>query len=357
MRAGRRDAAGARGRRMEGRRQTTAGGGAMSGRVLVTARAFFAAGEAAAAVLRAAGLEIVRAPRFGPLPPSELIPALQGVSGVIAASDPYTEAVFSAAPDLRVVARTGVGYDSVDLEAATRHRVVVVTTPGRIAETVADFAFGLMLAMARRIPEAAGLMRRGGWAAEMPGTDLWRRCIGIVGMGAVGAAVARRAHGFSMRVLGCDPALPEHVVRERGAEPATLAQVLAESDFITLHASLDAGSRRLIGAAQLAAMKPTAFLINTARGAMVDPDALLEALDAGRIAGAALDAFDVEPLPAEHPLRQIPRCILTPHIAFSTRETSLDMSRRAAAAVAAVVAGRRPPEDVRVLNPEALAGG
>jgi phosphoglycerate dehydrogenase-like enzyme len=323
-------------------------------RVLVTARAFFSAGAAAAEPLLSAGMDVVRAPRFGPLPEDELIAALQGAVGVVASSDPYTERVFAAAPTLRIVARTGVGHDAVDLAAATRHGVAVVTTPGRIAETVADFAFGLMLSLARRIPEATTLMRHGGWAAEMPGTDLWGACLGIVGLGAVGTAVARRARGFSMRVLAYDPLLPPHEVEARGAVPAPLGELLGAADFVTLHASLTPENRRLIGPAELAQMKPGAILINTARGGLVDHDALLEALDAGRIGGAALDAFDSEPLPAEHPLRHAPRCLLTPHIAFSTRQTSLDMAHRAARAVVAVVQGRPLPPEVRLLNPEAL---
>lgn len=321
-------------------------------RVLVTARAFFSAGVGHAEGLATPGLELVRAARFGPLGEEELIEALRDVSGVIASSDRYTRRVLEAAPGLRAIARTGVGYDSVDLEAATRLGIVVVTTPGRIADTVADFAFGLMLALGRRIPEAASVMRRGGWAAEMPGADLWGKCLGIVGLGAVGTAVARRAAGFAMRVLAFDPALPPDEVARRGAEPASLDALLAQADYVTLHASLHAGSRHLIGARQLATMKPTAYLVNTARGGLVDVDALIEALEAGRIAGAALDAFEQEPLPAEHPLRHTARCLLTPHIAFSTRDTSADMARRAVQAVADVLAGRRPGADVRVVNPE-----
>jgi phosphoglycerate dehydrogenase-like enzyme len=323
-------------------------------RVVVTARAFFSAGRRAAEPLAAAGLEVVRAPRFGPLGEDELIAALRGAAAVIASSDPYTERVLDACPELRVIARTGVGYDSIDLEAATRRGVVALTTPGRIAETVADFTFAVMLAMARRIPEAVDVMRRGGWAAELPGTDLWGKCLGVVGMGAVGTAVAKRARGFAMRVLGFDPGLDPQEIASRGAEPVDLERLLAEADFVTLHAALTPQSRRLIGPEALERMKPTAYLVNTARGALVDTDALLEALDAGRLAGAALDAFELEPLPAEHPLRHAPRSLLTPHIAFSTRENSLDMSRRAAAAVAAILRGEPPPADVRVLNPEAL---
>ena len=155
-----------------------------------------------------------------------------------------------------------------------------------------------------------------------------------------------------MRILGHDPALSGAAIAERGAEAVDLDTLLVQADYITLHAALTPENRRMINAAAIARMKRTAYLVNTARGGLVDADALLEALDAGHLAGAALDAFDQEPLPAEHPLRHAPRCLLTPHIAFSTRENSLDMSRRAAASVAAVLAGGRPPADVRLLNPE-----
>ncbi len=303
-----------------------------------------------------AGLQTVHGPRPGPLAEDALIEALRGVSAVIASSDPYTERVLCACPALRVIARTGVGFDTIDIPAATRRGVAVLTTPGHIAETVADFAFGLMLAMLRRIPEAAALMGGGGWVADLPGVDLWGKCLGVVGMGAIGSAVARRARGFGMRVLGYDPHITSDAVAERGAEPAALEALLPAADVVTLHAALTSDSRRLIGAAALACMRPTAVLINTARGDLVDTDALLAALHAGRIGGAALDAFDQEPLPAEHPLRKAPRCLLTPHIAAGTRENALDMAIRAAAAAAAVVAGRRPLPDVRVLNPEVLAG-
>jgi len=317
---------------------------------------FLSAGPQAAEPLLQAGCQIVRGPRAGPLVEDELIASLRGVCAVIASSDPYTERVLGACPDLRVIARTGVGYDAIDVPAATRRGIAVVTTPGRIAETVADFTFALLLALARRLPEAAALMGAGGWAAGLPGTDVWGRCLGVVGMGAIGGAVARRARGFGMRVLGYDPHLPEAAIAGRGAEPTALDTLLAESDFVTLHAALTPESRGLIGAEALSRMRPTAILVNAARGELIDTGALLEALRAGRIGGAALDAFDQEPLPPGHPLRQAPRCLLTPHIAADTRENTLDMARRAAAAAVAVLAGRRPPPDARVLNPEVLGG-
>ncbi len=321
--------------------------------VLVTARAFYTFPEATAPL---AGLDVAlrRAGRFGPLAEAELIEALRGCGAVIASSDPYTERVFAACPDLRVVARAGVGVDAVDLGAATRHGVVVTITPGPIAETVADYAFALLLASARRVPEAAEALRRDGWAREFLGGDVYGRCLGVVGMGAIGSGVARRARGFSMRVLGYDPALSPPQITERGAEPVPLDRLLAEADFVTLHASLSAGSRHLLGARELAAMKPSAYLINTARGGLLDSAALVQALKAGHLAGAALDAYEDEPLPADDPLRRAPRCLLTPHVAFSTRATTLDMARRAAAAVADVLSGRRPT-GATVVNPEVFA--
>ena len=322
-------------------------------RVLITARAFFAVTEQAAEPLTGQGIEIVPAARFGPLAEDELIAALQGCHGVVAASDPYTARVFAACPDLRVIARAGVGYDAVDLAAASAHGVVVTITPGRIAETVADFAFALLLNLSRRVPEAAAAMARDGWVGELLGGDVFGKCLGLVGMGAVGSAMARRAQGFSLRVLGHDPILPADQVIARGAEPASLDRLLAEADFVSLHASLSAANRHLLGAAELRRMKPDAYLINTARGGLIDTAALVEALDAGHLGGVALDAFEREPLPADHPLRRAPRCLLTPHLAFSTRENALDMARRAAGAVADVLGGRRPAS-ATVLNPEAF---
>lgn len=325
-------------------------------RVVITARAACAAGAEATAPLSAAGLEVVAAPRFGPLGEAELIQTLAGAAGVVASSDAYTERVFAATPGLRVVARAGVGFDSIDLEAATRHGVVVVTTPGRISETVADYALGLLLALARRIPEAAAALRQQGWAVTAPGVDVWGKCLGIVGLGAIGAAVARRAAGFSLRILGCDPALGPEEIRARGAEPVGLPELLSQADFVTLHAALTPASRGLLGAAELARMKPGALLINTARGGLIDSAALVAALARGQLGGVALDAFDTEPLPPEHPLRAAPRCLLTPHLAFNTAENALDMSRRAAASVAAWLGGQPLPEGVRVCNPEVLRG-
>jgi D-3-phosphoglycerate dehydrogenase len=318
----------------------------MAPRVLVTASAYFTHGPGDADPL--AGMEVVRRPAG-----MDLVAALQGASGVIAGSEPYSEAAFAACPGLKVLARWGVGYDAVDVAAATRHGVVVTTVPGTLEEAVADFTFGLMLALARRIPEADALMRRGGWSRLM-GWDVHGRTLGIVGIGRIGAAVARRAHAFGMQVLAYDPMLDAGTVAARGAQACDLPRLLRDSDFVTLHANLTAGNRHLIGPAELARMKPGACLINAARGGLVDTLALVDALETGHLGGAAIDVYESEPLPAEHPLRQAPRCVLTPHMASASREAAQAMSLAAARCVADVLAGRRPAS---VVNPEVYGNG
>lgn len=316
-------------------------------RVLVTANAFLESGEAAAGPLRQAGAEIVPAPRAGPLPEAELIPSLDGCDAVVASSDPYTRAVLQASPRLRLIARWGVGVDSIDLAAATQRGVLVANTPGLTTEAVADYTFAMMLALARRLCPARERMAAGGWG-EFRGVDVWRKCLGIVGFGAIGRAVARRAAGFSMRILAYDPNLSEEAVTAAGARPASLPELLAEADFVTLHAALTPATASMIDAAALRAMKPNAFLINAARGGLIDEAALLRALQEGWIAGAALDVYVAEPLPAEHALRRLPNCLALPHNAFNSVETAAAVNRAVVENVLAVMRGEPPPGLVNV---------
>jgi phosphoglycerate dehydrogenase-like enzyme len=311
-------------------------------RVLVTANAFLESGEAVAGPLRKAGAAIVPAPRPGPLPEAELISCLDGCDAVVASSDPYTRTVLQAAPRLRLIARWGVGVDSVDLAAATERGVLVANTPGLTTEAVADYTFAMMLALARRLCPARELMVAGGWG-EFRGVDVWRKCLGIIGFGAIGRAVARRADGFSLRILAYDPNLAEETVTAAGAHPASLPELLAEADFVTLHAALTPATSRMIDAAALQAMKPTAFLINAARGGLIDEAALLRALQKGWIAGAALDVYAAEPLPAEHALRRLPNCLALPHNAFNSVETAAAVNRAVVENVLAVMRGEPPP--------------
>jgi D-3-phosphoglycerate dehydrogenase len=311
-------------------------------RILVTANAFLESGEAAARPLVEAGAEVVPAPRPGPLPEAELLPLLVECDAVIASSDPYTRAVIERVPRLRLIARWGVGIDNIDLEAATERGVAVANTPGLNTEAVADYTFAMMLALARRLPEARELMRAGGWA-EFRGVDVWQKCLGIVGFGAIGQAVARRAAGFSMSVVAYDPGVAPNLIEAAGVLPVPLLQLLAEADFVTLHAALAPETTGLIGEVELRTMKQTAYLINAARGRLVDEAALVRALQEGWIAGAALDVYSQEPLPADHPLRRLPNCLALPHNAFNTVESAAAINRAVAENVLAVMRGERPP--------------
>ena len=324
----------------------------MSWKVLVTARAFWVSGEAAEAQLKAAGCEVVRSPRPGPLPEEELIALLQDCDAVIGSSDPYTARVFAECPRLKIVARCGVGVDSVDMHAAALAGVVATNTPGAMTEAVADFTFALMLSLARRIPEGDALMRAGGWD-EFRGAGVYEKTLGLVGVGRIGRAVARRAQGFAMKVLAYDPAFPPSTVIEGQTGEGSLTFVsledlLSQSDYVSLHAPATPATKGMFNAARFAQMKPTAFLINTARGTLIHEPALIAALEAGTIAGAALDVFSSEPLAADHPLRKAPHCVLTPHNAFNALESTQEMSRQSAVPILQLMDGDRPDN---VCNP------
>lgn len=321
----------------------------MGWKVLVTARAFWVSGQEARALLERAGCEVVHSSRPGPLSEEELIAQLEGCHAAIGSSDPYNGRVFAACPDLKIVARCGVGTDSVDMAAATAAGVVATNTPGAMKEAVADFTFALMLGIARGIAEGHALMRSGGWN-EIRGSGVYGKTLGLVGIGRIGAGVAERARGFRMRVLACDPFLTGDA--PEGLELVDLDTLLRESDYISLHAPATAETRGMIDAAALGKMKPTAYLINTARGALIDEPALIAALEAGSIAGAALDVYGREPLPADDPLRSAPRCLLQPHNAFNALESTMEMSRQSAVSVVDLFQGRRPEN---VCNPDVLA--
>jgi phosphoglycerate dehydrogenase-like enzyme len=320
----------------------------MTWRILATARAFWDNGGDSERRLVAAGCEIVRSPRPGPMNEEEMIDLLQGCDASLAASDTYNARVFAACPRLKVVARLGVGLDSVDVPAATQAGVLVTSTPTAMSEAVADYTFALLLGIARRIPEGDLMMRSGGWG-ELPGTLVYGKTIGLIGLGQIGRGVLRRAGGFSMRILVYDPPLHVAVTTGQasalpeGAEFTDLETLLRESDFVSVHAPKLPETLGLINAERLAMMKPSAFLINTARGALIDDNALIAALEAGKIAGIATDVFTQEPLPADHPLRKAPRTLLTPHNAFNAREAAMEMCRQSSESILAVIRGERPP--------------
>jgi len=321
----------------------------MSWKVLITARTLNEVGASALKLLSDARCELVTPPQFGPHPAERLQPLLEGNDAVFASMDKFTADVLAspAARQLKLISRWGVGYDAIDIPAATRQGIVVAYTPGLLNETVADFAFALLLAVARRVHLGHLTMSAGQWQGVW-GNDVFGKTLGILGCGRIGQAVARRASGFNMKLIGYDVA-PSPEAEKLGVRFVSLDELVAQSDFLSLHAALTPQNRGLLGEAQLRQMKPSAYLINTARGALVDEAALGRALHEQWISGAALDAFVVEPLPAEHPLRKAPNVLLTPHLASFARETGERVSLSAAQAIVDLMNGRRPQF---VVNPE-----
>ena len=319
-------------------------------RVLITSK-IVVPNDAADRRLREEGFETIHKTMTGKRTEEELIGLLRGVVGVIASLDPFTDRVLAASPQLRAISRTGVGIDAIDLRAATARGIIVANSAGANRHAVADFALGLILCCARKLPENLAEVRRGGWARH-EGVDLPGKTLGIVGLGAIGKEVAQRALGFRMRVLANDLALDRPFADKHGISYVSLEDLLRQSDFVSLHLFLDAASRHLINDERLALMKPTAFLINTARGGVVDPEALCRALAEKRIAGAALDVVEEEPLPADSPLRGFANLLLTPHIAGATAESGQRSAAMAAENLIRALRGERPEG---IMNPEVLA--
>ena len=321
----------------------------MSWKILITARTLDEVGKGAVELLRKAGCELVIPPKYGPHTAESLLTLLPGNDAVFASMDKFTAEVLgsSAAAQLKAISRWGVGYDAIDVPAATKQGIVIAYTPGLLNETVADFAFALLLSSARRVHIGHADMSGGTWRGVW-GNDVHGKTLGILGCGRIGQAMARRASGFNMRLLGYDIA-PNAEAEKLGVQFVSLDELLAQSDFVSLHAALTPQNRGLLGEAQLRKMKPTAYLINTARGALVDEAALAKALHEGWLGGAALDAFVTEPLPADHPLRKAPNALLTPHLASFARETGERVSLTAAQAIVDLMQGRKPQF---VVNPE-----
>ncbi len=297
-----------------------------------------------------AGVEIVARSDDRPYTTDELAEAAGTVDGIVSlVTDRIDAAVLAGGKgQLKVVANVAVGYDNIDVAAATEAGVVVCNTPGLLDETTADLAFGLILAAARRFSEAEADLRAGRWAGweidQYLGRDLYGATLGLVGYGGIGRAVARRAQGFAMEVL-------HHTRTPTGEEGwvADLHELLARSDFVSLHVPLTAQTRHLIGRPEFAVMKPSAVLVNTARGPVVDEEALAEALEEGQIFAAGIDVYEAEP--KVHPrLLAAPRAVLLPHVGTATVATRTAMARLAVRSTVAVLAGEVPDT---ALNPEA----
>jgi glyoxylate reductase len=298
--------------------------------------------------LKRAGMSVDVWPQKEPPPLAALHGGAAAVDGLLTM---LTERVdmdlLDAAPGVRIVSNMAVGYDNIDVALASRRGVLITNTPGVLTDTTADLAFALILAVARRIVEGDRVVREGGWGPWHPsfllGRDVHGATLGIVGMGQIGQAVARRAAGFGMRILYSGRERRPSLEEEFGAEWRPLDDLLRESDFVSLHLALNSQTRGFFGARELALMKPTAFLINTARGGIVDQAALVEALRERRIAGAGLDVAVVEPVPLDDPLLALDNLVITPHVGSATVETRTKMADLAVENLIAFFEGRRPP--------------
>jgi glyoxylate reductase len=316
--------------------------------------------------LPAAALEMIQPVCDAEIWPDELPPPREvllakaaGVDGLLTMlTDRIDAALLDRAPRLKVISNCAVGVDNIDIPAATRRGIVIGHTPEVLTETTADFAFGLLMAAARQIVAGDRYTRAGHWRTwgllTLLGQDVHGATLGLVGLGRIGAAVARRAAGFHMRILYSSRTRRPDLEQQLGVGWADLDSLLRQADFVSLHTPLTPETRHLINARTLGLMKTTAILINTARGPVVDQAALYEALQQGRLAGAALDVTDPEPLPLTDPLLTLPNCLITPHIASASIATRTQMAMMAAANLLAGLRGEMPPHPV---NPEALPRG
>jgi D-3-phosphoglycerate dehydrogenase len=273
-----------------------------------------------------------------------------------------TEALLESAPRLRVIGRAGAGVDTIDVAAATARGIVVVNAPGGNAVAAAEHSLALMFALARRVAAADASLKRGEWSrSRYIGSELSGKTLGLIGLGRVGSEVARRAQGLEMRVIVFDPYVPDEHAQRIGLEPVDLDALLASSDFVSLHVPLTEATRGILNAERIASMRPGAFVINCARGGLVDEAALIAALDEGRLAGAGIDVFGTEPVPAGDPLPRHPKVVATPHLGASTVEAQANVATQVAHEVLAVLAGNPTqfavnvpslrPEDIDVLQP------
>jgi D-3-phosphoglycerate dehydrogenase len=309
-------------------------------KVVVTTNSFYGA---KVKLLEEMGIEVQFLPDRAD---DRFLSAIGTAHGLIPGLTLVTSQVMEKAPRLVIVAAHGVGYNNIDLQAADDMGILVTNIPGVNADAVAEFTFGLILALIRRIPHAWEEMRKGGWRLpEFWGFDLRGKTLSIIGLGRIGSRVSRLGVAFGMEALACDPYISDRAFREAGARPVSREEAISRADFLTLHTPLTEETRMMIGSRELSLMKKSALLINTARGGIVDDRALVKALEDGILAGAGIDVFETEP-PLDPTLRSHPKIISTPHIAGLSDEARYRMSLGASERVACALRGERPPDVV-----------
>jgi glyoxylate reductase len=295
-------------------------------------------------------------PEYAPPPKKVIIEKARKVDALATLlSDKINAEVFDAAPKLKIVAQMAVGFDNIDIPEATKRGIYVTNTPEVLTDTTADFAWALLLAVARRVVEADKYVRSGQWKVGwhpmmMQGRDVYGATLGIVGAGRIGFAVAKRATGFDMKILFYD-VVPRPEMEKLGAKKVDMDTLLKESDFVTIHVPLMKETYHLINEEKLKLMKKTAYLINNSRGPVVDEKALYQALKEGKIAGAALDVFEQEPTPVDNPLLKLDNVVVAPHISSASYETRSRMAEMVAENLVAFLEGEKPPN---LVNPEVM---
>jgi len=312
-------------------------------------------GKEIEAELARVGAELVMAPVWTE---EDIIRSAANADAVmVGATEPYTRRVIEAMTKCRVISRTGVGYNNIDVVAATEHGIPVAIVPDASIEEVSDHALAFLLAFSRKLVPVDRLVRQGAWAlgtreifdVRRPTFRLARQTVGVVGAGRIGLAFVRKVKALGVRVIVCDPYLSADAVTEMGAEKVELRQLLRESDYVSIHCPATEETRRMFGAAEFKEMKPTACLINTARGDIVDEKALVTALSEGQIAGAGIDTTDPEPPEPDNPLLQLENVLVTAHSAFYSEDSLLELRTRTVEAVVAALRGEWPRA---LANPE-----
>ena len=320
-------------------------------KVLITSRLFGRTTPEAFELLKQEGIDVkLEQDHQGDWSEEEIIAALEGCSGMILGADePMTRKVLFALPELKVLSRHGVGFNNIEVEAATQRGIVVAITAGANDNAVADLAMGLIISVARRIPYFDCFIRRGEFWKRTPGNDVFGKTLGLVGMGRIGKSLARRASGFDMKIIAYDLVKDEELAARYQVEYLPLEEVLSRSDFVSIHLPSSPQTARFIGERELRRMKPSAYLINASRGSLVDEPALLRALKEGWIAGAGLDVLEKEPPEKDHPLFALENVVLTPHIGGASLAAMRAMSLDSAANASRVLRGERP---TAMANPE-----
>lgn len=313
-------------------------------KILITPRSFASSSDKAIKMLTARGYEIQRNNTDRPYKKEEILNLIKDIDGIIIGIDELSAEIIEKANKLKVISKYGTGLDNIDIHMAPKKKIIVTNTPTANVDAVADLAFGLILSLARRIPEADQKTKNGKWE-KIIGKSVWEKTLGVIGLGKIGRQVVKRARGFQMNILGFDLVKDKKFAQRYGIKYVNLEKLLQKSDYITIHIPLNDATRGMISYKELEKIKREAFLINTSRGGIVDEQALYKALRNNQLKGAALDVYHSEP-PVESPLKELDNVIMTPHIGAYTEEAIENMGMQAAQNLIDVLEGRKPKNRV-----------